>query len=65
MTISPGSTSFKYSAPIGANAHVSEAMMYPPFNFAIESGRMPQWSRTAMSVSRDIMRMENAPVMSG
>src|SRR3989344_1607024 len=64
-TISPAFTSRKNSAPMGGKAQVSDAMIYPPFKRAILSGRMPHWSRSAISFSLDIIRIENAPIIIG
>ena len=63
MTISPGSTSRRYFAPIASSAQVSEAKAKPPFgNTPMQSGRKPCSSRAAMSFLGLITTIEYAPL---
>ncbi len=50
---------------MGWNAQVSDAKTNPPFSVPMESGRTPHESRIAITSFLSMMRMENAPVMSG
>ena len=57
MTISPGSTSRRNSAPIRSNAQVSEAMTGDPSSHPKHKGRKPRGSRTAIILSGGRIRV--------
>ncbi|GBE04321.1 hypothetical protein BMS3Abin09_01254 [bacterium BMS3Abin09] len=57
ITISPGSTSRIYLAPIRSKAHVSDATTYDPSTSPMLRGLNPNGSRIANSSSSVISRM--------